>query len=232
MAEVAEVAKVAKMTEAIKFNHVGSKKTEEEVVVDSDNESVNDTGSDSGIDSGIDSGSDSGSGSGSGSDIDESDDDEESSLISTNGEQDNILEDPVRKMPMLKKFNIPEYEHKFASVHTSAIFHNDDEVQNLSNVYRDSNNIVIDELHKTVPFLTKYERARVLGIRIKQLNSGSDPYKNTDTGNQIDNRNIIDTAIIANKELEEKILPFIIRRPIPGGGFEYWKLSDLELVHF
>ena len=27
-----------------------------------------------------------------------------------------------------------------------------------------------------------------------------------------------------------KKIPFIIRRPIPNGGTEYWKLQDLELL--
>jgi hypothetical protein len=33
-----------------------------------------------------------------------------------------------------------------------------------------------------------------------------------------------------NKELEEKKMPFIIKRPMPNGGCEYWKLSDLEIL--
>ena len=40
----------------------------------------------------------------------------------------------------------------------------------------------------------------------------------------------MDGYLIAVKELEEKILPFIVRRPMPNGGSEYWKLKDLELI--
>tara|TARA_A100001015_G_C14961903_1_gene701289 strand:+ start:1373 stop:1486 length:114 start_codon:yes stop_codon:yes gene_type:complete len=36
--------------------------------------------------------------------------------------------------------------------------------------------------------------------------------------------------LIAIKELQERKLPFIIRRPIPNGGFEYWPLNELEVV--
>ena len=32
------------------------------------------------------------------------------------------------------------------------------------------------------------------------------------------------------KELEEKKIPFIIKRPLPNGGCEYWKLADLEIL--
>ena len=41
---------------------------------------------------------------------------------------------------------------------------------------------------------------------------------------------IIDGYLIATKELEEKKIPFIIRRPMPSGGSEYWHLKDLEVI--
>ena len=31
-------------------------------------------------------------------------------------------------------------------------------------------------------------------------------------------------------ELQEKKLPFIIKRPISNNKFEYWKLEDLEII--
>ena len=43
---------------------------------------------------------------------------------------------------------------------------------------------------------------------------------------------VMDGYIIANLELEQKRLPFIIRRPIAGGGCEYWNLKDLENLNF
>ena len=45
-------------------------------------------------------------------------------------------------------------------------------------------------------------------------------------------KSIIDGYIIAELELREKKLPFIIRRPIPSGGCEYWNLRDLELITY
>ncbi len=42
--------------------------------------------------------------------------------------------------------------------------------------------------------------------------------------------NIIDSYIIAQMELSEKKIPVIIRRPLPSGKSEYWKLQDLELI--
>jgi DNA-directed RNA polymerase I, II, and III subunit RPABC2 len=83
----------------------------------------------------------------------------------------------------------------------------------------------MDDLHKTIPFLTKYEKARVLGQRAKQINSGSKPFIKVPD-------NVIDGYVIGELELQQKKIPFIIRRPIPGGGSEYWKLSDLEIITF
>jgi hypothetical protein len=43
---------------------------------------------------------------------------------------------------------------------------------------------------------------------------------------------MINGMLIAEKELYEKVLPFIIRRPLPNGGSEYWHMSDLELIEY
>jgi DNA-directed RNA polymerase I, II, and III subunit RPABC2 len=107
--------------------------------------------------------------------------------------------------------------------HPESQYQNYDEINKLSKVARDKNNIIIDDLHKTNPILTKYEKTRILGIRAKQINNGAKPYIKTET-------NIIDGYLIAVKELEEKKLPFIIRRPMPNGGSEFWKLKDLEII--
>ena len=35
---------------------------------------------------------------------------------------------------------------------------------------------------------------------------------------------------IAHLELEQRRLPFILKRPMPDGSFEYWRLSDLMVL--
>ena len=40
---------------------------------------------------------------------------------------------------------------------------------------------------------------------------------------------MIDGLTIAEEELKQKI-PFIIRRPLPNGASEYWKVKDLEML--
>lgn len=97
------------------------------------------------------------------------------------------------------------------------------EVEQLSKITRDENNRIIDENHRTVPILSKYERTKVLGVRTKQINSGAKPFINTEDI-------VIDGYTIAERELLEKKIPFIIKRPISNNKFEYWKLEDLEIV--
>ena len=125
----------------------------------------------------------------------------------------------------LQKFNSDINKTYITEFHPECIIHNFDEVSALSHVVRDKNGIIVDDLHKTIPFLTKYERARILGQRAKQIECGSRPFVKVPD-------NIIDSYIIAELELKQKKIPFIIRRPIPGGSCEYWNLKDLEMVHF
>ena len=107
--------------------------------------------------------------------------------------------------------------------HQESKIHNFDEILSMCKIIRNKKNIIVDELHKTVPILTKYEKTRILGERTKQINNGSKPF--VDVQNDI-----IDGYLIACKELEEKKMPFIIRRPLPSGGSEYWHLKDLEVI--
>lgn len=123
-----------------------------------------------------------------------------------------------------QKFDEELKEKYLENIHPETLSHNYDEISSLSRVVRDNNGSIIDELHRTVPWLTKYERTRILGQRIKQLNTGAEPFIKVASS-------IIDNSIIAQMELDQKKLPFIIRRPIPGGGSEYWRLKDLSVLN-
>ena len=124
---------------------------------------------------------------------------------------------------ILQKFD-NETKKKYIEIHhPECLSFNHEETETLSRVVRDENGRIVDPYHKTLPFLTKYEKTRILGIRTKQINEGAKPYIDV-------NPTIIDGYIIAQLELEHKRLPFIIRRPIPNGGSELWKLQDLEII--
>ena len=124
---------------------------------------------------------------------------------------------------ILQKFDHETKKKYITAHHPECLSFNHEETDTLSRVVRDENGRIVDPYHKTLPFLTKYEKTRILGIRTKQLNEGAKPYIDV-------NPTIIDGYIIAQLELEHKRLPFIIRRPIPNGGSELWKLQDLEII--
>lgn len=125
----------------------------------------------------------------------------------------------------LQKFDNEINKSYISEFHSECLVNNYEEIELLCNIIRDNNNIIIDPLHKTIPILTKYEKTRIIGQRAKQIESGAKPFVKVP-------ENIIDSYIIAGFELEQKKIPFIIRRPIPGGAFEYWKIKDLENIAF
>jgi len=135
-------------------------------------------------------------------------------------DDDDDDEDPET---YLQKFETDINQNLLLNHHPTQFTKNDSEISALCQLTRNESNNVIDPLHKTTPFLTKYERTRVLGQRAKQINSGSKPYV-------VVPDHILDGYIIAQMELVQKRLPFIIERPIHGGGCEYWRVRDLEVL--
>ena len=77
----------------------------------------------------------------------------------------------------------------------------------------------------TSPFITKFEKTRVLGTRATQIEGGAKTLLSKDKV-----RNIRLATDIAELEYEEKLIPFIIRRYLPDGQYEDWKLTDFHNV--
>jgi DNA-directed RNA polymerase I, II, and III subunit RPABC2 len=80
-----------------------------------------------------------------------------------------------------------------------------------------------DPNHTSLPFLTVYERTKILGTRANQIADGARPFIKVPD-------HVIDPLEIAKLELEQRRLPFIVKRPMPDGTFEYWRLSDLMII--
>jgi len=72
--------------------------------------------------------------------------------------------------------------------------------------------------NKTKNILTKFEKAKIIGIRAEQISQGAKPLTDV-TG-------MINTIEMAEKELIENKTPFIIRRLV-SNKYEYWKIEDL-----
>ena len=96
------------------------------------------------------------------------------------------------------------------SYHPECIHKNYDEMFKLTFITR-KNNVIDDPNHRTIPFLTKYEKTKVIGLRVKQLNNGAKPFINIEE--VFHTKVVLDNYLIAEKELNMKRLPFIISRP-------------------
>lgn len=123
----------------------------------------------------------------------------------------------------LQKFKDYQLISSLEKQHPEIMQVNYEEVIVLSKVVRNKRGEIIDPLHTTLPILTKYEKARVIGSRAEQINRGAAPSIPIA-------ESIIDGRIIAIMEFENKSIPFIIARPLPSGAIEYWKIQDLEVL--
>jgi DNA-directed RNA polymerase subunit K/omega len=77
------------------------------------------------------------------------------------------------------------------------------------------------EDRKSTPILTQYERVRLIGDRTAQLAQGAKP--------MIDGVNGMDPRVVSQLELESKMIPIKICRPMPNGMKEVWELKELKL---
>lgn len=82
---------------------------------------------------------------------------------------------------------------------------------------------VLESQRITKPEMTKYERVRIIGDRAKQLSLGAKP--------MIKGVENMDPKDVAKLELQHKVIPLIIIRPLPCGKKEKWKVSELKLVN-
>lgn len=70
--------------------------------------------------------------------------------------------------------------------------------------------------------LSKYEKVRVLSTRATQLSMGAPPTVNID--------NLTDALVIAEKELEEGVLPLKVVRTFPNGDILEIPVSDMKVL--
>lgn len=80
---------------------------------------------------------------------------------------------------------------------------------------------VPDNERITIPKLTKYEKVRLLGTRAKQISDGSKVF--------IKSKNVKNAMDIAELELENKVIPLKIKRPLPNGKYEIWSVKELDI---
>lgn len=85
----------------------------------------------------------------------------------------------------------------------------------------DQGNIVPPEERITKPYLYNFERVRIIGDRAKQIALGAKP--------MIKGAENLSAKQIAEQELKNRVMPFILERELPNGKKERWYLK--ELIH-
>jgi DNA-directed RNA polymerases I, II, and III subunit RPABC2 len=79
----------------------------------------------------------------------------------------------------------------------------------------------------TREFYTKYEYTALLATRAQQLAEGAKPLVNLDGLKQSDPMFVWS---VAKREIEQRKLPFLVRRQLPNGTSEYWSTQELEIM--
>jgi DNA-directed RNA polymerase subunit K/omega len=104
----------------------------------------------------------------------------------------------------------------------------DDDVGNNRN-----ETLVKNEDRSSKPILSKYEYVRMLGIRAQQIANGAKPMikfnKTFNSTEKADQEQELKgrSKLIAKMEIEKRVSPLIIKRKMPDGKYELWKLNEL-----
>ncbi|KAF4367140.1 hypothetical protein CsatB_011550 [Cannabis sativa] len=77
----------------------------------------------------------------------------------------------------------------------------------------------VERPRRTSKFMTKYERARILGTRALQISMNAPV--------MVELEGETDPLEIAMKELRQRKIPFTIRRYLPDGSYEDWGVDEL-----
>ena len=71
------------------------------------------------------------------------------------------------------------------------------------------------------PTLTRFEKARIMGSRALQLSLGAPPFINF-------SKNISTSLEIAMEELDQRVIPIVIRRTLPNGDYQNIPIEQFE----
>ncbi len=136
-------------------------------------------------------------------------------------DEDDTLSDDYNEY--LQKFDNKYTNNILEEYHKEEFHINPDEMTKLCQIKKNTNGLIDDPLHKTSSIMSKYEFTNIIGVRAKQLGNGASPLIDIPS-------ELIDNSIIAELELKQKVLPFVVKRPLGNGGCEFWRISDLEIL--
>lgn len=79
----------------------------------------------------------------------------------------------------------------------------------------------------TREYFTKYEYTALLSMRAQQLADGGKPLVGIEGLKTSDPMFVWN---VAKREIEQRKLPFIIRRQLPDGNSEFWSVQEMEIM--
>ena len=91
-------------------------------------------------------------------------------------------------------------------------------------------NTVIEQIQQpriTRPYFSKYEFTTLLATRAQQIAEGAKPLVGTEGLKTSDPMFIWN---LARREIEQRKLPYIVRRQLPNGQAEFWSAQELEIM--
>lgn len=94
-------------------------------------------------------------------------------------------------------------------------------------VFRKEVSETISKARITRPYYTKYEYTSLLAMRAQQIAEGAKPFVSLDGLKTSDPMFVWN---VAKREIEQRKLPFLIRRALPDNTSEYWSTSELEIM--
>lgn len=79
----------------------------------------------------------------------------------------------------------------------------------------------------TREFFTKYEHVALIAVRSGQLEQGAKPLASLEGLKTSDPMFVTN---LARREIEQRKLPFIVRRQLPNGTSEFWNAQEMEIM--
>jgi DNA-directed RNA polymerase I, II, and III subunit RPABC2 len=94
-------------------------------------------------------------------------------------------------------------------------------------VFRSQVTETVKQARITRPYFTKYEFTSLMATRAQQLAEGAKPLANMEGLKTSDPMFVWN---LARREIEQRKLPFVIRRQLPDGTAEFWSAQELEVI--
>lgn len=79
----------------------------------------------------------------------------------------------------------------------------------------------VPQNNQTVNVMTKFEKTKIIGIRLEQIVRGAPPLVQVAPG--------MTPREIVLAELKEGVIPFMVVRTLPNGNKETYKMDDLVI---